>query len=72
MSYDIVIRNGTIVDGAGGPQYRADVAVSDGKIAEVGKVTDGAKKIIDASDLLSHRASLIPTRTMMPKFVGTH
>ena len=52
MSYDIVIRNGTIVDGTGGPRYRADVAVSDGKITAIGKITDGAKKIIDASDLI--------------------
>ena len=41
MSYDIVIRNGTIVDGTGGPRYHADVAVSDGKITAIGKITDG-------------------------------
>lgn len=52
MSYDIVIRNGTIVDGNGGPRYRADVAVSNGTIAAIGKITEGAKKIIDASDLV--------------------
>ena len=52
MSYDIVIRNGTIVDGPGGPRYRADVAVTNGKIAAIGKSTDGAKQIIDASDLI--------------------
>jgi len=50
--YDIVIKNGTIVDGTGAPRYRADVAVSGGKITEIGKVTDGAKKIIDAGDLI--------------------
>jgi N-acyl-D-aspartate/D-glutamate deacylase len=52
MSYDIVIKNGTVVDGTGAARYRADVAVSDGKIAAIGKITDGAKKIIDASDLI--------------------
>ena len=52
MSYDILIKNGTIVDGVGTPRYRADVAVADGKIAAIGKVTDGAKKIIDAGDLI--------------------
>ncbi|HXG23895.1 MAG TPA: amidohydrolase family protein, partial [Chthonomonadales bacterium] len=52
MAYDIVIRNGTIVDGTGGPRYRADIAVAGGKIAAIGKVTDGARKMIDASGLI--------------------
>jgi len=52
MSYDLLIKNGTVVDGTGAPQYRADVAVANGKIAEIGKITDGAKKTIDASDLI--------------------
>ena len=52
MSYDLLIKNGTVVDGTGAPRYRADVAVANGKIAEIGKVTDGAKKTIDASDLI--------------------
>jgi len=52
MSYDLVIKNGTVVDGTGAPRYQADVAVANGKIAEIGKITDGAKKTIDASDLI--------------------
>ncbi len=52
MAYDLLIRNGTVVDGTGAPRYRADVAIADGRIAEIGKVTDGARKIIDASDLI--------------------
>ena len=52
MSYDLLIKNGTVVDGTGAPQYRADVAVANGTIAEIGKITDGAKKTIDASDLI--------------------
>src|SRR5215475_8247217 len=52
MSYDLLIKNGTVVDSTGAPQYRADVAVANGKIAEIGKITDGAKKVIDASDLI--------------------
>ena len=50
--YDILIKNGTVVDGTGASRYRADIAVSGGKIAEIGKVTDGAKKVIDAGDLI--------------------
>ncbi len=38
MAYDLVIKNGSIVDGSGNPQYRADVAVQDGKIAAIGRV----------------------------------
>ncbi len=52
MSYDLLITNGTVVDGTGAPSYRADVAVADGKIAAIGKITDGAKKTLDASDLI--------------------
>ena len=52
MSYDLLIRNGTVVDGTGAPSYRADVAVADGKIAAIGTITDGAKKTLDASDLI--------------------
>jgi N-acyl-D-aspartate/D-glutamate deacylase len=52
MSYDIVIRNGTVVDGTGGAAYRGDVAIAGGKIAAIGKVREGAARIIDASDLV--------------------
>ncbi len=52
MSYDLLIRNGTVVDGTGAPRYQADVAISGGRVAEIGKVKDGARKIIDASDLI--------------------
>lgn len=52
MAYDLLIKNGTVVDGTGAPQYRADVAVNNGKIAEIGKITDGAKHTVDASDLI--------------------
>ncbi len=52
MSYDLLIKNGTVVDGTGASRYQADVAVANGKIAEIGKITEGAKKVIDASDLI--------------------
>ena len=48
MPYDLVIRNGMVVDGTGFSRYRADVAVSDGTIVEIGKVTGAAEKTIDA------------------------
>ena len=35
--FDLVIRNGSVADGRGGPLIEADVAVRDGKIAAVGK-----------------------------------
>ncbi|MPZ47700.1 MAG: amidohydrolase family protein, partial [Betaproteobacteria bacterium] len=48
MSYDLIIRNGTIVDGSGSPGRRGDVAVSQGRIAAVGTVRDSAKAVVDA------------------------
>ena len=52
MAYDLVIKNGTVVDGTGAPRFRADVAVAGDRIAEIGKVTEGAKSVIDATDLI--------------------
>ncbi len=61
MSYDLLIKNGTVVDGTGSQPVQADIAVADGKIAEIGKITEGAKKVIDASDL-----------TVTPGFIDHH
>lgn len=47
--HDIVIRNGRLLDGAGNPWVRADVAIDDGRIAEVGTVTARGAQEIDAS-----------------------
>jgi N-acyl-D-amino-acid deacylase len=52
MTYDLLIRNGTLVDGTGEPARRADVAIKGGAIAEVGKVKDGATTVIDADGLV--------------------
>jgi N-acyl-D-amino-acid deacylase len=52
MSFDLLIRGGTIVDGLGGEPYVGDVAVKDGVIAAVGTVTGDATREIDASGLL--------------------
>jgi len=48
MAYDILIRNGTIVDGSGLPRYRADVGIADGRIVCIGTPQDSAREIIDA------------------------
>ena len=50
--FDSVIRGGNVADGLGGPLRIADVAVKDGKIAAVGKVTGKGKEEIDAKGLL--------------------
>jgi N-acyl-D-amino-acid deacylase len=53
MTYDLIIRNGTIVDGLGGEPYVGDVAVRDGVIAAVGAVNgSAAKREIDATGML--------------------
>ena len=52
MSYDLVIKNGIVVDGTGAKRYQADVAIADGKVAEIGKVTEGAKRTINADGLV--------------------
>jgi len=48
MSYDLVIRNGMVVDGSGLPRYRADVGVKDGRIARIGRISGTADQVIDA------------------------
>ena len=52
MGLDLVIRNGTIVDGSGAPRYRGDVGVREGRIVEIGHVPSVAERIIDADGLI--------------------
>ena len=52
MAYDLIIRNGKIVDGLGGEPYVGDVAIADGVIAAVGTVSGEAEREIDATGLL--------------------
>ena len=61
MRYDLVIKNGTVIDGSGMPRYRADVGVSGGKIAAIGRIGDRAKEVIDAQE-----------RVVAPGFVDGH
>jgi N-acyl-D-amino-acid deacylase len=52
-SYDLIIRNGHIIDGTGSPWYAADVAVKNGHIAAIGRLADAsATRIIDAHGLV--------------------
>jgi N-acyl-D-amino-acid deacylase len=51
-TYDLCIRNGTIVDGLGGEPYVGDVAISDGVIAAIGSVDGEATRDLDATGLL--------------------
>jgi len=50
--YDTVIRGGTIIDGSGEPGYTGDVALTDGKIAQVGGKIGPGKREIEANGLL--------------------
>ncbi|UTP40348.1 amidohydrolase family protein [Phenylobacterium sp. LH3H17] len=59
--YDIVIRNGLVVDGTGEPGFRADVAIRDGKIVEVGSVEGEGRREIDAAG-----------RVVAPGFIDPH
>ncbi|WP_304116587.1 amidohydrolase family protein [Mycolicibacterium bacteremicum] len=52
MTYDLVIRGGTIVDGLGGPPYPGDIAVSDRIITAIGTVDGPGDREIDATGLL--------------------
>ncbi len=47
-AYDIVIRNGRVLDGAGNPWINADVAIKDGRFVKIGKVEGQGKREIDA------------------------
>ena len=59
--YDLVIRNGFIVDGAGTPGREADIAIRQGRIAAVGSISGTGAEEIDAKD-----------RLVAPGFVDIH
>jgi len=59
--YDLIIKNGRIVDGTGQPAYLGDVAVKNGIIVRLGSVKEEAKEIIDAEGNL-----------IAPGWVDTH
>ena len=48
MGYDVLIKNGTLIDGTGSPARHGSIAITNGQIAEVGDIDSGATQIIDA------------------------
>lgn len=47
--YDLIIKNGTIVDGSGLPAFTADLAVNDGRVVKIGRITGEARETLDAT-----------------------
>ena len=52
MAYDLVIKNGMLIDGSGLPRYRADVGVRHGRIVATGRIRERADEVIDADGLV--------------------
>ena len=62
MAYDLLIKNGRVVDGSGEPAFNADVAIKDGRIVGVGKANGAAaERTIDAAG-----------RVVAPGFIDHH
>lgn len=59
--HDLVIRNGNVIDGSGQPSYKADIAVSEGRITAIGSVPGSGREEIDATG-----------RIVTPGFVDIH
>jgi N-acyl-D-amino-acid deacylase len=61
-SFDMLIRNGRVMDGSGNPWLRLDIGIQDGRIAAVGRLTGAtARRTIDAAD-----------RLVTPGFIDVH
>ena len=67
--YDVVIRNGRVLDGAGNPFVLADVGIKDGRFAKIGRITERGKTEIDATgkyvspgwiDMMDQSGSVLP------------
>ena len=71
--YDVVIRNGRVLDGSGNPWILADVAIRDGKFAKIGTVPERGKTEIDARgkyvspgwiDMMDQSGSVLPVNPL--------
>ena len=52
MRFDVIIKNGNIIDGAGNPYYRGDIGIHNGRIEKIGFLkNEQAGEVIDAADL---------------------
>lgn len=49
MAYDVIVKDGLIVDGTGALAYRGDIAIENGRIAAIGEVAESADRTIDAA-----------------------
>jgi N-acyl-D-aspartate/D-glutamate deacylase len=47
--YDVLIQNGTLIDGSGEPMFRGDLAVQEDRIVALGNVSGAAERVIDAT-----------------------
>jgi N-acyl-D-aspartate/D-glutamate deacylase len=61
MAFDLLIKNGRVIDGSGLPAFKGDVGIRNGRIAELGKLSGPAKRTIDAEE-----------RVVAPGFVDNH
>jgi len=52
MPYDLLIKNGVLIDGTGQPRHRADIAVRHGRIASIGRIREAAREVIDADGMV--------------------
>ncbi len=52
MRYQLIVKNGVVIDGTGMPRYQADIGVVDGRIAAIGHLHEPAREVIDAEGLV--------------------
>ena len=61
MGHDLLIKNGTVIDGSGAPRYQGDIGIQGGRIAEIGRIRTAADQVIDADG-----------RIVAPGFIDGH